>query len=99
MMDLGAIHKLALDLSALSWAFAFSGRISMAEDAGVLSLLVAIGREVDQRIGAAPAEERIHSTGSAPKLTGQYDGYHVARESMGMPPNMEPYDTLRHQVC
>jgi len=55
-MTLGSAHSLALDLTALAWAFAFVGCLACANAAGVLAGLAAIGREVDSRVaGAAPA--------------------------------------------
>lgn len=86
-MGLDAAHKLALDLNACAWAFAFVTQLALAQRAGVLAGLVEIGRQVDQRIAAAAPEDRLKAGGGAPVLTSQYDGYHAARGAPGILPN------------
>jgi len=77
-LSLEAAHMAALDFTALVWAFAFVNQLFLAERAGVLTGLLSIGREVDRRIRSAAPDDRMKAGGSAPLLTGQYDGYHVA---------------------
>mmetsp|Transcript_41601 Transcript_41601/g.129421 ORF Transcript_41601/g.129421 Transcript_41601/m.129421 type:complete len:360 (-) Transcript_41601:53-1132(-) len=76
------LHLLALDLTALAWAFAFVSQLAAAVRAGVLDALASAGREVDRRVaGAAEPRGRLAAAGRAPLLLGQYDGYVSAHEA------------------
>lgn len=74
-MHLTTAHVRALDLNALVWAFSFASHFDLLHRAGILEALVAIGREVDDRLASVAPDQRINFAGYAPVLTGQYDGY------------------------